>query len=154
MKAYVDTNFLSRLYLRLPESDKIAGLLEQAERGGSPPLPVTWLHRMETLNAFELYVFAGRGAGHARVTPEQAAIAQATFREDLEEGTYVRRTQVDFEKLETHFEELSLRHTAKQGFRAYDVLHVASALLLECDTFWSFDPKASKLAALEGLRVL
>jgi hypothetical protein len=27
-------------------------------------------------------------------------------------------------------------------------------LLLDCDTFWSFDPKANKLAALEGLKVL
>jgi hypothetical protein len=30
-------------------------------------------------------------------------------------------------------------------------LHVASALALQCDTFWSFDPKASKLARLEGM---
>ena len=35
----------------------------------------------------------------------------------------------------------------------FDLLHVASALVLACDTFWSFDPKASKLAALEGLRI-
>lgn len=55
------------------------------------------------------------------------------------------------EKLERQFEELALRHTAKHGFRTYDLLHVASALALECDTFWSFDPKASKLAQLEGL---
>ncbi len=34
-----------------------------------------------------------------------------------------------------------------------DRLHVASALVLRCDTFWSFDPKASKLAALAGLKV-
>jgi predicted nucleic acid-binding protein len=54
--------------------------------------------------------------------------------------------------VEAQFEELALRHTAKHGFRTYDLLHVASALLLRCDTFWSFDPKASKLAALEGLR--
>ena len=35
----------------------------------------------------------------------------------------------------------------------FDLLHVASALILACDTFWSFDPKASKLAALEGPRI-
>ena len=39
------------------------------------------------------------------------------------------------------------------GFRTYDLLHVATALLLECDTFWSFDIKATRLAKLEGLRV-
>jgi hypothetical protein len=31
---------------------------------------------------------------------------------------------------------------------------MSSALLLNCDTFWSFDQKATQLAALEGLKVL
>jgi hypothetical protein len=35
----------------------------------------------------------------------------------------------------------------------YDLIHVACALILNCDEFWSFDPKASKLASLKGLRV-
>jgi hypothetical protein len=41
----------------------------------------------------------------------------------------------------------------EDGFRTYDLLHVLPALLLECDTFGSFDPKASKLASLEGLKI-
>jgi predicted nucleic acid-binding protein len=36
-------------------------------------------------------------------------------------------------------------------FRTYDLFHVASALVLRCDTFWSFDAKARKLAQFEGL---
>jgi len=55
---------------------------------------------------------------------------------------------------ERQFQELSLRHTARHGFRTYDILHFSSALLLRCDTSWSFDPKASKLAKLEGLNIL
>jgi hypothetical protein len=30
---------------------------------------------------------------------------------------------------------------------------VASALLLRCDTFWSFDMQARKLAEMEGMHV-
>jgi len=41
----------------------------------------------------------------------------------------------------------------KHGFRTYDLLQVASALLLGCDTFWSFDGRARKLAKLEGMKV-
>ena len=48
--------------------------------------------------------------------------------------------------LERQFEELSFRHTARHGFRTYDLIHVASALLLGCDTFWTFDMKAARLA--------
>jgi predicted nucleic acid-binding protein len=154
MKPYADTNFLSRFYLRLKESEEtIAGFLERARVQGSGPLPVTWLHRMETLNSFELYVFAGTVGGQVRVTREQAAAAAATFRDDLGRPSFVRPVHLEFSELEAEFEELALRHAARHGFRTYDLLHVSSALLLGCDTFWSFDPKASKLAKLEGLEI-
>jgi predicted nucleic acid-binding protein len=153
MRPYADTNFFSRFYLRLSESDEIARLLNQAQAEGSAPLPVSWLHRTETMNAFQLYVFAGKVRGEPRVTLEQAAAAHETFRGDLAEATFLRRVQIDWQQLEDQFEQLALRHTSRYGFRTYDILHVASALLLMCDTFWSFDPKASKLAALEGLEV-
>jgi hypothetical protein len=55
------------------------------------------------------------------------------------------------EDLSRQCEEISLRHTARHGFRTYDLLHVSSALLLHCDTFLSFDPKALALASLEGM---
>jgi predicted nucleic acid-binding protein len=153
MTPYPDTNFFSRLYLRLPESDQALRMVEQAQVEAAPPLPVTWLHRVEVINAFQLHVFAGKSRGQVRVTAEQAAAAQAAFRADLAQPTFLRPVHVGFAELEERFEELALRHTASHGFRTYDLLHVAAALLLLCDTFWSFDPKASKLASLEGLQV-
>jgi predicted nucleic acid-binding protein len=153
MTPYADTNFFSRLYLPLVESEEAARLAGRAQAEASPPLPITWLHRLETMNAFQLHVFTGKTRGQTRVTPEQAAAAHATFRTDLTHLTFLRLVQIGLPELERQFEELALRHTAKHGFRTYDLLHVASALVLVCDTFWSFDPKASRLAALEGLRV-
>ena len=76
-----------------------------------------------------------------------------SFREDISCDEFLHSSSIDLHDLERQFEELSLRYTAKYGFRTYDLLHVASALLLKCDTFWSFDPKALKLAALEGFKV-
>jgi predicted nucleic acid-binding protein len=43
--------------------------------------------------------------------------------------------------------------TARLGFRTYDLLHVASALVLGCDTFWSFDERTRNLARREELKV-
>ena len=154
MKPYADTNFFTRYYLDTAQSRLVAGLVEQAERRGAPALPVTWLHRVELCNAFQLLVFQGRGLGQKWVTPEQAAAALAVFRDDLERRVPVRTVALATADLERQFEELSLRHTARHGFRTYDLLHVASALLLGCDTFWSFDPKATRLAGLEGLETL
>lgn len=153
MSPYADTNFFSRFYLRLSESEEVSRVIEKARSEEISPLPVTWLHRIETLNAFQLYVFAGQVGGQVHVTREQAAAAQASFRADLVDRDFIRPAQVDLQELEDRVEELALRHTAKHGFRAYDLIHVASALLLNCDVFWSFDPKASRLAQLEGLRV-
>ena len=154
MKPYADTNFFTRYYLDMAQSPLVAAMVEQAERRQAPALPISWLHRMELCNALQLLVFQGRGAGQKRVTPEQAAAALAVFRDDLEQRVLVRAAALATTDLERQFEDLSLRHTAKHGFRTYDILHVSSALLLGCDSFWSFDPKATRLAELEGLEVL
>lgn len=151
MRPYADTNLLTRFYLRLAESEGILRSLDQAQLSGSAPLPVTWLHRLEVANGFQLYVFAGKTAGPTRVTPEQAAAAHAAFRSELANATFLRSVPLSLPELEAQFEELALRHTAKHGFRTYDLLHVASALVLGCDAFWSFDPKANRLASFEGL---
>jgi len=47
---------------------------------------------------------------------------------------------------------LSQRRVAKLGVRTLDVLHVATALLLTLDVFYTFDGR--QLARGEGLRVL
>jgi predicted nucleic acid-binding protein len=154
MTPYADTNFFTRLYLQLPESPEADALFKEvagAER--SAPFPVTWLHRIETANAFQLHVFFGRNTGQIFISPEQAALAYAAFSTDLNAGDTLRTCAVSVDELQSKVEELSLRHTARHGFRTYDLLHIASALLLNCDRFWSFDPKASKLAQLEGLKV-
>ena len=154
MTPYADTNFFTRYYLPMAESAVVVGLAEEAERRRAAPLPVTWLHRMEVCNALQLHVFQGRSPGHKRVTPEQAAAALALFRDELTRQGLIRQAALATTDLERQFEDLSLRHTANHGFRTYDLLHVSSALLLKCDTFWSFDPKANRLAGLEGLETL
>jgi predicted nucleic acid-binding protein len=151
---YADSNFFTRLYLPITEGVVARAFMEEGERQGAPPLPVTLLLRMEVFNAFELHVFAGKTIGQKWITPELAAIAHATFREDLRNDGFARLVELPSEDLESMFVEISLRNAARFGFRTYDILHIASALLLGCDTFWSFDAKAKKLAKLEGLKVL
>ena len=150
---YADTNLLTRVYLRLTDTEEALRLVDAMRGKGSHPLPITWLHRLELINALHLHVFSARSPGQLVVSPEQAALAQANFLDDLVKESFIRNAVVPIGELERQFEELALRHTARHGFRTYDLLHVASALALKCDTFWSFDPKTSKLAALEGLKI-
>ncbi len=153
MKPYADTNFLTRLYLLLPGTSDAVHQMNRLRVSGKGVLPITWHHRLETINAFQLLVFSGHKMPHQpRVTFEQAAAAHASFRADLANPAFLQETPLAWSDLEREFEELALRHTAKHGFRTYDLLHVASALALKCDSFWSFDSKACRLAELEGLR--
>ena len=153
MKPYADSNFFTKLYLFLPDSTVATELLAKAHRQEAPPLPITWLHRLEVINALQLHVFSSRTLGQPRITPEQGATAQASFRDDLRRADFLHSHQLPYETLAQKFEDLSLRYTARYGFRVYDLIHIASALLLECDVFWSFDAKACRLAQLEGLKL-
>lgn len=153
MKPYADTNFFTRVYLDLPESAAADRLMATARDGETPPLPVTWLHRLELVNAFELSVWLGKQGGHPVVTAQQAAVAIVTFSEDVRAGEFLRFVRPDLVALGSMFEEMAQRHTARHGFRTYDIMHVASARLLGCNHFFSFDQRACKLAALEGFTV-
>jgi predicted nucleic acid-binding protein len=150
MMIYADTNFITRLYLERPETS-LAGqfILEE-----NPVLPITWLLKLEIINAFEQSVLTGFGEAQRRVSAELAAACQQQFREDLSQGLAMKLVAVPQAELSSQFEEIAMRHTAKFGFRCYDILHVAAAKLLACKQFWSFDKKANKLAKLEGLEVI
>jgi predicted nucleic acid-binding protein len=150
MSIYADTNFFTYLYLEDGGSGKADQLMQEQH----PVLPITWLLKAEVINAFEQAVFSGYGESQKRVNAELVASCQQQFRDDLRHGIVMKRMEVRQTELERLFEEISLRYTAKHGFRTYDILHVASALLLKCRSFWSFDKRACKLAKLEGLKLI
>jgi predicted nucleic acid-binding protein len=147
---YADTNFYTNLLVDMPDSQEAQRLMPEA----TDILPMTWLLRLEIVNAFQRCVYLSHhGAQLLRVSPELASAVTGHFFEQMDLGIRFRRCQVSEQQVERVFMDLAHRHTAREGFRTYDILHVASALVLGCDTFWSFDAKAKKLARLEGLAV-
>lgn len=153
MNLYADTNFLARMYLAQFASDDTDGMLEEVRDGRTGRLPLTWLLQIEVTAAWELYVFFGKQPQHPRVTAEQAAAAHADFRDDVRQGLIYQTADISTNRLVRAAEDLALRHTAKHGFRTYDLIHVASALELKCAEFWTFDQRTQRLAEKEGLRV-
>jgi predicted nucleic acid-binding protein len=149
MKAYADTNIFTHFYLN-PEGAEVQELMASLVT----PLPVFFLLEIEVINAFQQSIFSGYGESATRITTEFASASHTTFQNDLADGTTFRRVTIPESKLTAQFESLALRYTARHGFRSYDLLHVSAALCLKCNTFWSFDARASKLAKLAGLKVL
>ena len=155
MKPYADTNFFMALFCQGPHESTSQQLHRQAGESGAEPYPVTMLGRMELINAFQQAVFFTKtGVPGIQVSWEHALAAEALFFEQLARGQFWRPVVVSERLLERQFQDIAHRHTAKEGFRTYDILHVSSALVLGCNAFWSFDKKAKKLAKLEGLDVI
>lgn len=154
MKAYADTNFFTNLLLNLPFTAEADRLLNEWSKRSNEPLPVTRLLHHELVNAFQRLVYESKnGSPGYTVTAGTARAAEASFELEIQQGQQLSIREPDSRLLDDLYYDLVYRHTAKHGFRTNDVLHVASALILGCDTFWSFDTKARKLAELEGLTV-
>jgi predicted nucleic acid-binding protein len=109
-------------------------------------LTITALSELEIVNALQL-----RRLRNEITVPEQRA-AEQLFGQDLAEGALsLKYFPIAVFQTGLH---LSRKHTAELGVRTLDVLHVACAMSLNCETFLSFDQRQRKLAEAEGLRVL
>jgi predicted nucleic acid-binding protein len=76
---------------------------------------------------------------------------EADFEEDRAAGLWVTIALPD-----SAFDlcaELARRHGSKLGIRTLDSLHVACALELKAERFWTFDDRQANLAKAEGLKL-
>ena len=154
MKTYADANALVKLYLHLPGRYNAVNFLAARPAKDTWPLPITDLLKFEVSNAIERTVFESRTGGPWRVNSEIAMMAQGDFAADLSEALEIKRVPLTLGDLEREFESLVRRHTARLGFRTYDIIHVASAVTLRCERFLSFDANANALAKLVGLETV
>jgi predicted nucleic acid-binding protein len=138
LKIYADTSFLVSLYL----PDRHSPHAEQRV-AVKPELWFTPLHRAEWTHAIAQHVF------RKEISAAQAKRTHAELERDCRAGVW-RETELP-EEAWTTCVELARRHGARLGTRTLDSLHVASALELGADTFWTFDERQSRLAAAEGL---
>jgi predicted nucleic acid-binding protein len=106
---------------------------------------LTPLAEAELTNALELRVF------RKELSAIEAGAAQAELQNHIHEGFYeavgMSATVYDLAR------RIALKRTAAIGTRTLDILHVASAILLGADEFWTFDDRQAKVAKSEGLRL-
>jgi predicted nucleic acid-binding protein len=110
------------------------------------PVLVTPLNEMELANALELRCF------RRELTRLQARRLWNSFEADLR-GSVYSQLPVAAEVFPAAL-RLAQKHSAVLGTRSLDILHVACALTAGAEAFYTFDKVQSRLAALEGLRIL
>jgi len=143
MKAYADTGFLVTLYKEESTSVRAVALMTKQTKS----IHLSPLGRLEFRNALHLAVFRGE------LTSDDAALMMRLFLGDVANGIF-SIVPVPANALFAKTEELAARHSARLGTRSLDLMHVATALLLKAETFFSFDDRQRKAAKAEGLKIL
>ncbi len=141
MKVYADTSFLVSLYCL----DANSSVAVREVRTHGPSLILTPLTHLELQNALQLRVFRGDASAAAIRT------ARSKFQQHIQDGYFATvampPTVYDLAS------RMAIKHTADAGNRTLDILHVASAMLLQAERFWTFDSRQAHLARTEGLKL-
>jgi predicted nucleic acid-binding protein len=139
LSIYADSSVFVSLYLRDAHfADAKARMHPGTQLWLSP------LHRVEWNHAIAQHVFRGL------ISDREAVQFYADFEADVQNGLWL-----EMEMPDTTFKtaiDLARKHVPRLGCRTLDTLHVASALELGADEFWSFDTRQLTLARAVGLK--
>ena len=153
MRTYADSSFILRLLTA--EADSAAAIAEY-RRIGLPPLFFLPLHAPEVRNAVRQRAFHERRSSSSRKRAHIARERDAAL--DRLERFLSRRTlldvALDMDAVIERATGLATAHTERLGTRAIDLLHVASALVLDSEVFLTTDERQARLAKAEGLKVV
>ncbi len=141
MSIYADTSFFVSLYI--PDRHS-----HQAERriAANPAVWLTPLHVAEWTHAVEHQVF------RRLVSRSEADSVYKRFQQHRDSRLWMEvalpETTIDL------CARLGQRYGARRGLRTLDTLHVASALELKAERFWTFDQRQKWLARAAGLKTV
>ncbi len=139
---YLDTSVIIKLYVKEKYSIKVETKIKRNDES----IPLTSFHQVEFVNALNLKRY------RKEISAEEVQTVLARFDRHESIGVYYRPS-VNWSDIFQKAIELSLTHTSKAGSRSLDILHVATAVSLKADRFFSFDERQSKLASLSGLEI-
>lgn len=138
MTIYADSSFIVSNYIHDVHSPEALRRMGLRERIWSTPL-----NRTEVAHAFHQYVFRGKISGF------EARRAWGEFEEDCAKGVWAQILLP--ERIWDLGIDLARQHGPTLGVRTLDSLHVACALELKAQKFWTFDERQARLAAAVGL---
>jgi predicted nucleic acid-binding protein len=137
------------------EADSPQAIAEY-RRLGSPRLFFLALHALEVRNAILQRAFHQRrsvSSGERRRVARERDTARARLDSLVARGALLDVT-VDWEAAMMRAANLSTAHTERLGARAIDLLHIAAAITLESDVFFTTDTRQAQLAKAAGLKVV
>lgn len=138
---YWDTSVIIKLYFK--EADSHIAVQKAKEFDLS--IPLTLFHELEIKNALELKRFRGE------LTAAQIRKIASLMRRHEEHHIY-HRPVIDWAAVYQQAMRLSKQFSHTIGSRSLDILHVASAVILNAEFFFSNDHRQLSLAESAGLQ--
>lgn len=152
MRAYADSSFILKILGGEPDTD---AAISEYQRAGRPHLFLLNLHELEVTNGILHRAFHQRrsitGEGRKLIASERDR-ALSRFQKGAIRRRFIEVT-IEDEKLHQRAMELTFKHCERIGARAIDIQHVANALVLEAEIFFTNDRRQLQLAEAEGLLV-
>jgi predicted nucleic acid-binding protein len=140
LTVYADSSFFVSIYLEDKHSKAAEQLISSGTRVWFTPL-----HYAECTHAVAQQVF------YKNLPAADAQQAYRHLEKDRTAGLWL-----EVELPEGVFDvcaDLARRYGPRLGVRTLDSLHVACALRLKAEQFWTFDERQAKLAKIAGLKI-
>jgi predicted nucleic acid-binding protein len=138
LTTYADTSFFVSLYVKDAHSENADRLLLSGRRPCITPLHLAeWAHAIAQ-HVFRRQMTAGEASRLHRQLDDDRALPVWQNEEVPESALGLCA-------------DLGRRYGPKLGVRTLDTLHVACALELDAESFWTFDERQRRLARAAGL---
>lgn len=136
-----DTSFLFSLYVENAHAPKALRFLRNLGR----PLILS------AFNDYEIRAALLFSEHRGELARGEASVCLSEYESDLRRGRF-RLATVSVESVLTRANQLAGSFIPTHGARSFDLLHVASALFLEADSFLTFDRIQQKIAIAQGMK--
>jgi predicted nucleic acid-binding protein len=146
VKAFPDTSFLCSFYRRQEHTPRALAWMKSRHQ----PLLVSSLLILEFKQLVRLQNFLFKN-DRTRGFPERDGSAMIRDLQTDLAGGLLKLVAPDWAEVHRLAEELSGKHTADEGHRLADLLHLATAKYLGSEVFLSFDERQRTLAVAEGM---
>jgi predicted nucleic acid-binding protein len=139
LSIYADSSFFVSLYLPDRHSAEARRRVGQHAR-----IWLTPLHRAEWAHSVAQHIF------QSKISAKEAKEVLRDFERDRESRFWIEAglPEPTFERCI----QLAQQHGSRSGARTLDTLHIAAALELGAERFWTFDQRQGKLAQAVGLK--
>ncbi len=143
MKLYIDSSVLVKLYYPEPESKVLSEWIKSQKQ----TILFTQFHELEITNAFALKVFRNE------ISEKSFNDLRSIIAKDKALGV-LDVVKPGWSDVLLESLKISKRMSPAVGSRSLDIIHVASADILDCDTFLTNDKRQLDAAGRIGLNTM